>query len=194
MEVSDGYSVRGTDIRVGFIALTARPGQTGVLRQVYQGQTFTTSVESLLTFDAYPDSPSSSSALSRFKAPSDEGNNYGQRLSGYLIAAVSGDYRFWIASDDASELRLSTTIDAADATTIARVSGWVGEDNWDSDSEQQSASITLQAGEAVYIEALMVEVGGGDHLSVAWQPPGGQREIIPLKYYASRWIIRHHSR
>lgn len=181
VEVSDGYSVRGTDIRVGFIALTARPGQTGVLRQVYQGQTFTTSVESLLTFDAYPDSPSSSSALSRFKAPSDEGNNYGQRLSGYLIPAVSGDYRFWIASDDASELRLSTTIDAADATTIARVSGWVGEDNWDSDSEQQSASITLQAGEAVYIEALMVEVGGGDHLSVAWQPPGGQREIIPAE-------------
>lgn len=178
LEVSDGISVSTASVNIGFIEMAANAEQQGLLRQVYNGQTFTTEVSSLLLFDDYPDSPASASIENRFKSPSNIGGNYGQRMSGYLLPAVSGDYRFWIASDDGSELRLSTDKNAGNAKTIASVSGWVGEDNWSRRASQQSQVISLQAGEAYYIEALMVEVGGADHLSVAWQPPGGEQAII----------------
>lgn len=178
LEVSDGISVSTVSVNVGFIAMAANAGQQGLLRQVYKGQSFTKEVSSLLTFADYPDSPASANIENRFKSPSNIGGNYGQRMSGYLLPAVSGEYRFWIASDDGSELRLSTDKNTKNAKTIASVSGWVGEDKWGQTSSQKSALIPLQAGEVYYIEALMVEVGGGDHLSVAWQPPGSEQAII----------------
>lgn len=178
LEVSDGISVSAVSVNIGFIEMALKAEQQGLLRQVYSGQTFTTEVSSLLSFDDYPDSPASTSLENQFKSPSNIGGNYGQRMAGYLLPAISGDYRFWIASDDSSELRLSSDSNADNAKTIASVSGWVGEDNWDRHTSQQSQFISLRAGEVYYIEALMVEVGGADHLSVAWQPPGDERTII----------------
>jgi hypothetical protein len=41
---------------------------------------------------------------------------------------------------------------------------------------QQSAKITLEAGKRYYIEALMLQGGGGDNLAVGWQLPDGAME------------------
>jgi hypothetical protein len=47
---------------------------------------------------------------------------------------------------------------------------------WGWFSTQQSAPITLQAGQRYYVEALMKEGGGGDNLAVGWQLPNGALE------------------
>ncbi|MCW1925047.1 autotransporter-associated beta strand repeat-containing protein [Luteolibacter arcticus] len=98
------------------------------------------------------------------------GDNYGQKLSGWLRPPVSGAYRFFIASDDASQLWLSTDDSAAAKVKIAE---YTGSTNYRSYSTgAQSGVINLVAGQKYYIELLHKEAGGGDHASLAWQMPG----------------------
>ena len=56
--------------------------------------------------------------------------------------------------------------------------GWTNRYEWDKSSSQESGLIYLEAGERYYIEALQKDQGGGDNLAVAWQVPGGSREVI----------------
>ena len=65
--------------------------------------------------------PSFTDTLTSFEAPSNWANNYGTRVRGYITAPATGSYRFWIASDDASELWLSTNSNPANKQRIARV-------------------------------------------------------------------------
>ncbi|MEM1085137.1 MAG: PA14 domain-containing protein [Verrucomicrobiota bacterium] len=116
-----------------------------------------------------------------------QGDNYGQKLLGYLIAPANGDYTFWIAGDDNCELWLSTDDSKFTRQRIAYVAddaqGGVNDftapQQWDKMPSQQSEPITLIAGQRYYLEILHKENSGGDHLSVAWQIPGGQQELIP---------------
>ena len=52
--------------------------------------------------------PNVTDTLPSFEAPTNWADNYGTRLRGYITAPVTGNYIFWIASDDKSELWLST--------------------------------------------------------------------------------------
>ena len=52
--------------------------------------------------------PNLTDTLPSFEAPTNWADNYGTRLRGYITAPVSGSYTFWIASDDNSELWLSS--------------------------------------------------------------------------------------
>src|SRR4030095_8056727 len=93
---------------------------------------------------------------------------------------VTGDYVFWIASDDQSELLLSTDEQPARARRICGVNSWTSFRQWFSEPDQQSAPVSLQAGRLYYIEARMKEGFGGDHLSVMWLDPSGLvEEPIP---------------
>ncbi|PHN00730.1 hypothetical protein CRP01_40730, partial [Flavilitoribacter nigricans DSM 23189 = NBRC 102662] len=135
----------------------------------------------------YPDNPDYSTELtSLFESPTDIGDSYGQRLSAYLCPPTTGNYIFWIAGDDNSELNLSSDDNPANATTIASVPDWTSSRQWDKFSSQQSASIYLEAGQVYYIEALMKEGGGLDNLAVGWQLPGGSLERpIPASYFSA---------
>ncbi len=147
----------------------------GLTRNLYNG-IGGDAVLNLTRSPLFPDRPTDTSVLSEFEAPSNVGDNYGQRLWGYVIPPLTGNYRFWIASDDESELRLSLDDQSSNARRIAYVRGWTGQRDWTSTTIQRSALIFLDAGEAYYIEALMKEIGGGDHLSVRWQLPDGNIE------------------
>ncbi|HVF81366.1 MAG TPA: PA14 domain-containing protein [Flavisolibacter sp.] len=117
--------------------------------------------------------PSSTSLLTVFEGPRDLANQYGSRIRGYICPPQTGAYTFFIAGDDATELWLSTDEAPASKTRIAYSLSWTGWRDWTRYSTQQSASINLEAGKKYYIEALQKEGGGGDHLSVGWQMPGG---------------------
>lgn len=132
----------------------------------------------------FPLRPASRSVLTSFKASTNAGDNYGRRVRGYLCPAITGSYRFWIASDDEGELRLSSDETVANATIIARAPTWTGETQWDKFAEQQSALITLTGGQRYYIEARQKEGTGGDHLAVAWVGPSLIKDIIPGAYLA----------
>ncbi|WP_299707730.1 PA14 domain-containing protein [uncultured Pontibacter sp.] len=120
--------------------------------------------------------PTATSELSSFEAPNGQGNNYGQRIRGYVTAPTSGQYTFWIAADDVAELYLSTSEDPAKKVKIAFSSTWTNAREWNKSASQQSAKITLEAGKRYYIEALMLQGGGGDNLAVGWQLPDGALE------------------
>ena len=148
-----------------------------------------TAITNLTTSAAYPYSPSGSDLLPRFEAPTNWADNYGTRIRGYLHAPITGQYRFWIAGDDNSQLLLSNSINPASATVIASVPGWSNAREWGKYSQQQSALITLQAGQKYYIEALQKEGTGGDNLAVAWQIPGGVQAVIDGQYL-SPWVVQ----
>jgi len=137
----------------------------------------------------YPDDPDGREFVDLFEGPVDWADNYGSRLHGWLYPPESSSYTFWIASDDLSELWLSTDEDPANAVLIASVPGWVPSRDFDNTGggiggpEQQSNPIALEAGKRYYVEAVMKEGGGGDNIAVAWQ--GGpilSREVVSAEY------------
>src|SRR4051812_6064719 len=61
----------------------------------------------------FPNRPNFYNVLASLEDPSpDDSNatndNYGVQLQGYLVPPVSGNYNFYVSSDDQSELYLST--------------------------------------------------------------------------------------
>ena len=121
----------------------------------------------------YPNNPTSTSYLTSFEAPFNTGQvDYGQRIEGYIYPPTTGNYVFWIASDDNSQLWLSTDANPNNAVMIANVPAYTAYRQWTGYASQQSASISLVAGQRYFIEALQKQGGGGDNLSVAWQLPG----------------------
>ena len=113
---------------------------------------------------------------SLFEAPSGWADNYGTRLSGYVVAPTTGSYVFWISGDDNCQLWLSTDDSPAAKVLIAQVPGWTNSREWTKYPAQQSVAITLTAGARYWIEALQKEGGGGDHVAVGWQLPNGTQE------------------
>jgi hypothetical protein len=129
----------------------------------------------------FPGAPDFIDSLTVFSSPGNVGDNYGARIYGYLCPPETGAYTFWVAGDDNVELNLSTTADPADLRRIAFHTDYTAPEEWEKYASQQSENIQLQAGTPYFVEALMNEAGGGDHLSVGWQLPSGglQRPIGP---------------
>lgn len=142
-----------------------------------------TAVSDLTSNAKYPGRPDALATLPNgdFETPEDVDNNYGSRIRAYVVPPVDGDYQFFIASDDSSQLKFSMDTNPASATVIASVSGWTGFEEWTEYPTQTSpVQAGLLAGERYYIEAIQKEGGGGDHISVAWLVPGsGVTNIIP---------------
>ncbi|MEM9931505.1 MAG: PA14 domain-containing protein, partial [Bacteroidota bacterium] len=133
-----------------------------------------------INFNSTPDSVW---AYTIAEGPTNVLDNYGSRLRGYIHAPVSGNYTFWVASDDNSKLFLSTDDTPGNAVEIANVGSWTNSRQWDKFASQQSAPVTLVGGQRYYIEAQMKEGGGGDNLAIGWQLPTGKLERpIPGDY------------
>jgi hypothetical protein len=145
-------------------------GQGTITREVWEGISGN-SVQNLLDSPNYPDRPNMTEELDQFAAPSDVNNHYGTRIHGYLKVPMAGDYTFWIASDDQSQLLLrDDSRSPSSVTTIASlVSHWTTPFDWN-DSDISSYTLTLQAG-SYYIYALHKDGGVSDNLAVAWQGP-----------------------
>ena len=96
---------------------------------------------------------------------------------------MTGSYTFWIASDDKSELWLSTDDNPVNKVKIASVPDWTDSRQWDKFPSQKSAAIPLTADPRYYVEALQKEGDGGDNLAVGWARPGqatsAPSEVIP---------------
>jgi len=120
--------------------------------------------------------PNSIGKLSVFQSPENVGDNYGQRIRGYVCPPVTGNYIFWIASDDESELWLSSIDDPTNKKKIASISGWTFPGEWTKYPTQQSVSKYLVVGHQYYIEALHKEGIQGDNCEVGWQLPNGDLE------------------
>jgi glucose/arabinose dehydrogenase len=120
--------------------------------------------------------PTGTSLLNIFEGPSNFGDHYASRIRGYICPPVTGDYVFWIASDNGSQLWLSTNSDPANKVQIAENTSYTASREWTKFPGQQSAPIHLLAGTRYYIEALHREGDQGDNLAVGWKLPDGTLE------------------
>lgn len=179
-----------------------------------------TAVADLIGNAKYPNSPDEVAYPSYFElnatgdinvaAPDTAVGNYGSEIVGYFYPPTTGDYVFYIASDDGGNLYLSTNSDPANKKLIAQETGWSNARNyttigggstveakcsitftghaWPTTDPSGGAKITLTAGTAYYIQALHKEGGGGDYLSVAVQDPNWSIDNtmpIPGQYLAT---------
>ena len=137
----------------------------------------------VLLFDArYPNHPSSRMYLHSFEAPSNAGENFGARFRGYLHPPVTGEYTFWLAAWEGSELYLSSPDDQPEHKVLIAAAYNKKSRDWDADDVQKSSALTLVGGRRYYIEALQKQGTGTDCLAVAWQGPGRTREVIPGEF------------
>jgi hypothetical protein len=119
----------------------------------------------------YPNNPDVTAQLSSFEYGPNVTDNYGGRVRGYICAPATGNYTFYLTSDEQSELWLSTNDDPANIRRIAFVTKAVGFRVWLANPNSRSVPIRLVKGVRYYVETVHKEGTGNDHLSVGWQMP-----------------------
>jgi hypothetical protein len=139
----------------------------------------------------YPDNPSSSEFLTQFDAPQDRGNNFGGKLSGFIVPPTTGYYTFLIVSDDNSEFRIASDNikEHLPVEKEAYVESWTSyHDFWDADDDDNDNTVDnfhtrskfLVKGHPYYFEGLYKQGGGANHYTVAWIKPGSNvLEVVP---------------
>ncbi len=168
--------------RVGAFLLfsaTSQAQTSGVLREVWNHLDGTT-VADLTLSENFPAAPVLRMVDGSFASPVNWGERYGVRMRAFLTPPASGNHTFYVCGDDNCELWLSSDDNPANRTRIASFSGFTNPLQWTKFSSQKSAEVALVAGRRYYIEALMKEGFGGDHLAVGWaSSPGGPVTVIP---------------
>ena len=180
-----GSPIKTTDATVTITLVAAPPGYTlgSIVRTFFE--TISGNAVSNLTSNAnFPNNPASQQILTSFDGGLNHGDNYGSTIRGYVIPPSSGNYTFWISSDDGGELRIGTNSTQASAVVRATVASATNQYQWNANASQQSVALSLTAGTPYYIEARHKEGGGADHVAVAWQGPGITQEVIPGAYLA----------
>lgn len=126
----------------------------------------------------YPENPDKVEAISDFTYWG-AGESFGLFAWAWIVPEKTGDYVFWISSDNQGELFLGENGSADSARVIAKVPGYTLYQQFDRFPEQKAAPVRLEAGKVYYIAAAMKQGWGSAHLSVAWQGPGFERQIVP---------------
>ncbi|BCX46981.1 Tol biopolymer transporter [Haloferula helveola] len=169
--ISNAYGTTTSDVATLSVDGVGSFGWGGLWRDVYTGISGA-SVASLTGAASYPNFPDVGEFIAGGEAPQNYADNYGQRIAGWITPPENGDYTFYLATDDASELWLSTDATRANRVLIASEPSYRGYRAWS--GAPASAPITLVGGQRYYVEVLHKEGGGGDHCSFTWnwQSPG----------------------
>ncbi len=146
----------------------------------------------------FPNLPDIRDAVLAFETPFEIGDNYGQRLSGYLRPPVTGEYTFYISSDHEGALFISTDENPVNKVQVASEPEWNGVREWVNGGNQISRGnppvnvsqpIQMEAGRLYYVEALQKAGGFGDHIEVTWQRPGEAPPLNGAPSIASPFIV-----
>ncbi|MGA0845131.1 MAG: Ig-like domain-containing protein, partial [Luteolibacter sp.] len=178
-------------VRAGRVRIYVRePAESvpGVTMETWTGLGGSSLVD-LTSSPQFPHEPDAIELRADFAAPTNRGGNFGTRITALVVPPESGDYTFWIASDDQSELWLGEDRSSSSRMRIAWVDVWTDVNEWNKYPSQQSVAIPLIGGRPYYLEARHKEGGGGDNLSVSWQGPGMNRETITQAFL--RTVDRH---
>lgn len=182
------------------LAQTFTPGV--VKAEVYTGIGGVT-VANLTSNPKYPNSPDRIEYVNILEyppgdettpPPNDVYNNYGVRVSGFIIPTETASYVFYMSADDGASFWLSTDATAANLRLLATEPTWnnprdyTGADRrpgcagvgGTEPCENVSVPVALTAGTRYYFEAFMKEGGGGDNLSVAWAKDGEAAPVAPI--------------
>ncbi|MDB6071699.1 MAG: hypothetical protein JWL81_2870, partial [Verrucomicrobiales bacterium] len=128
--------------------------------------------------------PASTAPLTSLETPADSGDQFGDRLRGYLTAPASGNYTFFLTGDETAEFWLSSSVEPGQRLKRSWVTNsGLAPGTWTALPGQQSLQVRLSAGTRYYFEVLRRETIGPDHLSIGWLRPGqsgiAPSEIVP---------------
>jgi len=118
----------------------------------------------------------------------ENGGNYAGRFEGWLIPPIDGNYKFWIAADDYSELWLSTSANPAGAVKISTEGGWTDQNNFGDTDIVPSGWLPLKKDQPYYFWAAWSEGGGGDGCGVGFQCAEAgvtTTTLIPMAYVSN---------
>ncbi len=185
----DEIEADGTTIYTGDIwsFKTLRPWTGTILYEVWINVGYGNAISDLTSNENYPHNPIFSTEVMLFEAITDITDAFGARLHGYLHPETSGDYTFWIASDDRGELWLSTDTSPANAVLIS-TANFAAPRDFDSFAVTPSGPIHLEGGKKYYIMALYKESWGPDHCAVAWEGPDSPTRAVIHGYYLSPYV------
>jgi hypothetical protein len=106
---------------------------------------------------------------SRIVYPDDSNESYGARIRGVFIPPISGNWTFFLKSDDRSQIFLNPNgLDPAGKVPIVAEQTGTSTD-W---TKLASPPIFLTGGRACYLEGLLKEATGGDYIKLAARPSG----------------------
>ena len=135
-------------------------------------------VESLREFILYSQTPSNRRFLltSSIKA-GENGNNFGERIFGFIVPHTSGEYQFAISSSWNSELWLSSDETSENLRKIASLGsrdnpGRCQPGNFYTSPSQISTTVFLDKNVRYFIDIIHKHQSGKSHLYVAWKFPG----------------------
>jgi hypothetical protein len=180
----DGYPIRTLNENLTINILDASAITTNQLVQEFWTSISGAELNELYDHPNWPDLPDEIQLLDEFNASRNYGDNYGTRIQAYLTPPSSGEYIFYLSSDNEGTLRLSSDATKANASQIASVPGFTSYEEWNKYPEQSSSPINLIAGQPYFIEARFKEADGGDHLNLAWTgPDNASLALIPADYF-----------
>jgi fibro-slime domain-containing protein len=114
-------------------------------------------------------------------------DNYAAKWFGYIVPPATGNYTFFLRSDDASAFFLST--DSAKknlpGSPICYLDTWIS--NWPTNGTGVSSPRTLKAGHRYYFEFFHKEGNGFDYSQVGWDGPNNFSERPLSGQYLSKY-------
>ena len=170
-----------------FLVDEANPVAKGLRKEFFENIQGT-KIADLRGSSKFPDHPDALCAVSNFESSTFATDNYGVRLTGFIVPPKTGEYIFYLCSDDNSELFLSTDASPQNKVSIARENEWHGARQWETlNADCISKPILLEAGKRYWVEAHHKEGRSVDHLAVTWQmpdhpPPKNGDPPIPGEY------------
>ena len=194
--MQDLASTPNTIAAASTIAVNSYAPAPGFLTVNYYNAITGTDIASLTDSTAFPNGYDDTRYIGEFSTFSGYGDNYGARVTGYIVPDVTGDYYFFLRSDDASRLFLSTNETMPDPTTATAIADESGccaaflepdESNTAWRGQTTLTPIHLVAGTNYAVLALLKEGTGGDLLQVAWRlktdtTPAANLLPIPGRY------------
>ncbi|YCM45717.1 tandem-95 repeat protein [Verrucomicrobiaceae bacterium 227] len=133
--------------------------QGGLWRSVFNGVSGS-AVSDLTEHLGYPRLSDAGGVITTTAGPSNTGDHFGERWTGWITPDTTADYQFYLSADDTAELFLSTDSQPVNKVKIA-TSSWT--------TRAPSIVVSLVAGQRYYIELLHKENTGGDRAEVTWR-------------------------
>ena len=136
-----------------------------------------TTVESIREFPLFPSGPTFSESLTQLEGVNNDGDYFGTWIRGYIQAPETGEFTFFISSDDGGEFWLSSNSSAGNKALIAEETACCAPLFAGARLEERSGTATLEKGSSYYFEIFHKENTGGSSIIAGWRTPSGVEEV-----------------